>query len=39
MCHIKARIARHIVNMAKIRNAETVHFNRKMHAVIKSDLH
>ena len=38
MCLIKARIARNIGNMAKIRNADTVHFSRKMHAVIKSDL-
>ena len=36
MCRIKARIAQHIVNMAK--NTETVHSNRKVAAEIKSDL-
>ena len=30
MCRIKAQIARHIVNMARIRNAETGGFIRKM---------
>ena len=38
MCRIKAQNAWHIVNMAQFCNAETVHFNRKMHAGIKSDL-